>query len=75
MDTIIGTCSVCGGPVGMPRAFWSIRAPVPMCLNCGAEPVNRFGPVIPMAPRRPFPPRYEDRIDPFMEGLHGSHKS
>lgn len=33
---IIGTCSICGGPVAIETIIWSVIPPVPRCLNCGA---------------------------------------
>ena len=48
----IGTCSLCGGPVQLPLAWWGTVAPVPSCSTCGAVPANPHGPVIQMEPKR-----------------------
>lgn len=45
---VLGSCSICGGEVTCPTAWWSIVPPRPMCSNCGA--VAAPGPVIPMTP-------------------------
>lgn len=45
----IGTCSLCGGEVTMPKAWWSVVPAKPTCEQCGA--VKRAsGPVIDMQP-------------------------
>jgi len=49
MDSRIGTCSICGGPVIVPAMMVN---PVPHCANCGAIAQNPHGPIIPMQPRR-----------------------
>ena len=45
--TVVGTCSICGGPVSCPSVWWSIITPVPTCEHCGAVSAQH-GPVIPM---------------------------
>ena len=50
-DTVLGTCSLCGGPVTIPRTFHSVSAPVPTCKRCGATK-RGHGPVIDMEPAR-----------------------
>ncbi|MHC4619678.1 MAG: hypothetical protein ACYTEQ_18175 [Planctomycetota bacterium] len=47
-EQIIGTCSICGGPVVVPMVFWSVVPPVPTCGRCGAT--KGHGPVIDMVP-------------------------
>lgn len=47
-ETIIGTCSLCGGPVVIPTIYGSINPPVPTCKQCGAFKKERYGPVIEM---------------------------
>lgn len=59
MDTRVGTCSECGGPVVVPSMMVN---PTPHCLRCGAIARNPHGPVIPMEPEpsvnlRPRMPR------------------
>ena len=52
---IVGTCSLCGGPVATPEA-WLGTQPAPMsCLNCGAVK-PQHGPVIEMQ-KSPPPPQ------------------
>jgi len=51
--SIIGTCSECGGPVGIPKSWWSVIPPTPKCLKCGAVAQQHHGPVIPMTPKKP----------------------
>lgn len=48
MSTIIGTCSLCGGPVGVPSVWMGIVPPIPRCGHCGATPKASFGPVLDM---------------------------
>ena len=50
MDQIIGTCSICGGAVTMPFAWWSVLPPTPTCSQCGAT-AAQYGPVVQMQPR------------------------
>jgi len=51
--TIIGTCSLCGGPVTTPTA-WMATIPAPRtCARCGAVSAEYHGPVIPMMPAPP----------------------
>lgn len=44
---VIGKCSLCGGRVTVPIAWWSVVPPVPTCERCGAVADT----VIPMKPR------------------------
>jgi len=48
-DTIIGTCSLCGGPVGVPSDWMATIPPTPTCGDCGAVEAPA-GPVIQMKP-------------------------
>lgn len=50
----IGTCSICGGSVQVPDAWWGTNPPVPVCSKCGATPIAPHGPMIPMRPN-PMP--------------------
>lgn len=50
-ETIHGTCSLCGGPVCTPTAYWSVVPPVPTCKRCGAVKRENYGPVIDMVPK------------------------
>jgi len=50
----IGTCSICGGPVTVPFAWYSVVPPVPSCKRCGAIMKQPEMPVIPMEPRQPL---------------------
>lgn len=47
-QTIVGTCSICSGPVCVPTAYHSIVPPVPKCADCGASAKRNYGPVVPM---------------------------
>lgn len=47
-DHIIGTCSRCGGRVGVPRIWSAVIPPVPTCQRCGATRRDSHGPVIDM---------------------------
>ena len=51
--TIIGTCSSCGGPVGVPSMWGGSIPPVPTCQQCGATKRNSYGPVVDMEPKAP----------------------
>ncbi len=44
---IIGTCSICGGAVVTPDAWYGVNPPTPTCSQCGAI-ANGHGPIIPM---------------------------
>jgi hypothetical protein len=48
----IGTCSLCGGAVVMPRDWMDLLTPIPRCLKCKAEKSNPYGPVIDMKPSK-----------------------
>lgn len=48
--SVIGTCSICGGPVAVETVSWSVTPPTPRCLNCGAVKAETYGPEIPMRP-------------------------
>lgn len=51
MNNVIGTCSLCQGPVAVPRLWYGIYPPIPHCLSCGAIVKNpHYGPVIDMKP-------------------------
>lgn len=47
-EQVIGTCSLCGGPVTVPTVIWSVVPPSPTCQRCGAVQRQSYGPVIPM---------------------------
>lgn len=49
---VIGTCSLCGGPVQMPTTWYSVVSPLPTCARCGAVSKRGFGPTIEMEPNR-----------------------
>lgn len=48
---VIGTCSLCGGPVSAPSQWYGIFPPTPQCAQCGATAASN-GPVIPMTPNK-----------------------
>jgi hypothetical protein len=68
MNTQVGTCSLCGGPVSTPTAWMSVRPPVPQCESCGAYAAQPHGDVIEMAPPRQGG---DDRTSSFLKGLRG----
>lgn len=45
---IVGTCSLCGGPVKVPEMWMGIDPPIPQCSSCGASKKNKYGNVIEM---------------------------
>lgn len=47
---VLGTCSLCGGAVGVPENWMGEFPPVPRCYSCGATKEQPFGPVIKMDP-------------------------
>jgi uncharacterized Zn finger protein len=48
---VVGTCSNCGGAIVVETVLMMVGPPPPpRCRNCGAEPKNPHGPVIPMGP-------------------------
>ncbi len=53
-DRVVGTCSLCSGPVVVPLYWHSIYPPVPTCRSCGATQRQPYGPVIPMEPKAPL---------------------
>jgi len=57
---IIGTCSLCGGRIGIPNIWHGIYPPEPQCLNCYAVAADS-GPVIPMRQG----PRIIAKVVPF----------
>lgn len=50
MDRTVGTCSLCGGRVTVPRVFLSVDPPIPTCQGCGATQKQPHGPVMDMVP-------------------------
>lgn len=57
-QSIVGTCSICSGPVCVPTAYHSIVPPTPKCNDCGATAKRNYGPVVPMdivSPVRTWP--------------------
>lgn len=48
--SVVGTCSVCGGAVTMPDAWYGIFPPTPSCASCGATKKQPHGPVVEMEP-------------------------
>ena len=46
---IIGSCSLCGGQVGVPTIWHGVHPPEPQCLKCHAI-AKQPGPVIEMQP-------------------------
>lgn len=57
-ETVIGSCSLCGGEVTVPTYWMSVEPAIPTCRACGATAAPR-GPVIKMA--RPSEVRSQTR--------------
>ena len=45
---VVGTCSLCGGDVVVPKFIWSVIKPIPTCRKCGATEAKKKLPVIDM---------------------------
>jgi hypothetical protein len=62
MNQIVGTCSICTGPVTVPKAWFGPSRPVPACESCGATARSPHGPVIDMqmTPRSPMQRAWSD---------------
>lgn len=52
--TVVGACSLCGGPVSVPTVWHGVIPPKPTCEKCGAVAVDANGPVIQMTRRTQF---------------------
>lgn len=65
---VLGTCSVCGGPVSIPTLWEKPTPPVPICERCGAIKMDRYGPVIPMIPRTSV--KEPDFLDPTLSNIN-----
>jgi hypothetical protein len=69
MNTTVGTCGNCGGPVQVPADWYGIEPPTPTCAHCGAVAKSNYGPTIPMnAPRDAMPWRDQQRFDIYPDG-------
>ncbi len=55
-DQVLGTCSLCSGPVTVPQTWMGLYPPPPTCQRCGAVKKESYGPVIEMTPRLGFKP-------------------
>lgn len=64
MNQVVGTCSLCGGPVTVPAVWMSIIPPTPTCGHCGAVAAEH-GPVIPMRPAEPVRTWTSTRLSPY----------
>jgi len=51
-DFTIGTCSLCGGAVRLPAAWYGTVPPIPTCASCGATAKQPHGPVVDMESSR-----------------------
>ena len=49
----LGRCSLCGGDVTVPVAWFGIVPPIPTCRSCGATAARPETPVVPMERRAP----------------------
>ncbi len=52
---IIGTCSLCNGPVAVVDPWLGTFPAVPACQRCGATKKDPYGPVIEMTPYKGLP--------------------
>lgn len=56
LDNVIGTCSICAGPVVM--SPWTNLTAMSItkarCARCGARKKEDYGPVIEMEPQKPI---------------------
>ncbi len=59
---IIGTCSICNGPVGIPENWSCLTPPTPKCSKCGSECENKYGPKIPMKKQKTVYEKIEEDI-------------
>ena len=50
---VLGTCSLCGGPVSVPAVWHGVIPPTPTCERCGAVKADTYGEVIQMRPAYP----------------------
>lgn len=64
---IIGTCSICHGPVATYDGPWEgTQKPIPTCMQCGAAKKNPHGPIVDMEPcKPPAHPHPMDHLRPF----------
>ena len=55
MNVTVGTCSLCGGRVVLPREWMGMTPAVPTCKSCGAVKKQPWGETIEMErPRRDY---------------------
>ncbi len=52
--SVIGSCSICGGPVTVHTTWHCVIPDTPRCERCGAVKAEVHGPVIPMVPAQPM---------------------
>lgn len=53
--SVIGSCSICGGPVTVHTIWHCVIPDTPRCEQCGAVKKEEYrGPVIPMVPAQPM---------------------
>ena len=70
----MGTCSLCGGRVSIPRVFMGIITRVPTCESCHATAGASHGPVIPMTPaQKPIRITVGDKIPPDVYVISGEN--
>lgn len=75
MSYVLGSCSICGGDVTMPNAWYSTKPPVPTCASCGAKAKPSL-PVIEMQPGKPAKMPLPEDVSPesaakLDQTLHG----
>jgi hypothetical protein len=69
MNTTVGTCGNCGGPVQVPTAWYGVNEPTPTCAHCGATAKRNYGPTLPMDAAKPaLPWRDQQKWDIYPDG-------
>lgn len=72
-EIIVGTCSICGGPVVRHDIFLAMHVPPTRCKACGAVAARAYGPVIEMVPEH-APPVVKGSNPYDLEGVHAAAK-
>lgn len=65
---ILGTCSICKGPVSICDVWMGIIPPKPQCQRCGATKRNPYGPSIEMENEKTD---NDFNITSFLKGFNG----
>ena len=57
---VIGTCSLCGGPVVLDEPWYGLTPQTPRCSHCNATNKRPYGPLIDMEKSRPYSTTLEE---------------